>query len=83
MGAMSSQITSPGNSPVTIEFPAQMVSKAEIFPFDDVIMKNHPQQNVGHIVRSSTASGRIYSMVFFIWSTSKTLWRTFEYGNKE
>ena len=27
-----------GNSPVTGEFPAQMASKAEMFPFDDVIM---------------------------------------------
>ena len=28
-----------GNSPVTGEFPAQRASNAEIFPFDDVIMK--------------------------------------------
>ena len=27
-----------GNSPVTGEFPAQMASNAEMFPFDDVIM---------------------------------------------
>ena len=27
-----------GNSPVTGEFPAQMASNAEKFPFDDVIM---------------------------------------------
>ena len=27
-----------GNSPVTDEFPAQMASNAEMFPFDDVIM---------------------------------------------
>ena len=27
-----------GNSPVTGEFPAQRVSKAEMFPFDDVII---------------------------------------------
>ena len=27
-----------GNSPVTSEFPAQMASNAEMFPFDDVIM---------------------------------------------
>ena len=27
------------NSPVTGEFPAQKVSNAEMFPFDDVIMK--------------------------------------------
>ena len=27
-----------GNSPVTSEFPAQMASHAEMFPFDDVIM---------------------------------------------
>ena len=27
-----------GNSPVTGEFPLQMVSNAEMFPFDDVIM---------------------------------------------
>ena len=27
-----------GNSPVTGEFPAQMASKAKLFPFDDVIM---------------------------------------------
>ena len=27
-----------GNSPGTGEFPAQMVSNAEMFPFDDVIM---------------------------------------------
>ena len=26
------------NSPVTVEFPAQMASIAEMFPFDDVIM---------------------------------------------
>ena len=26
-----------GNSPVTGEFPAQMASNAEMFPFDDVI----------------------------------------------
>ena len=26
------------NSPVTGEFPAQMASNAEMFPFDDVIM---------------------------------------------
>ena len=26
------------NSPVTGEFPAQMASKAKMFPFDDVIM---------------------------------------------
>ena len=29
-----------GNSPVTGEFPAQMASYAEIFPFDDVIMRH-------------------------------------------
>ena len=28
------------NSPVTSEFPAQMASNAETFPFDDVIMSN-------------------------------------------
>ena len=28
-----------GNSPVTGEFPAQRASDAEMFPFDDVIMK--------------------------------------------
>ena len=27
-----------GNSPVTGEFPTQMASNAEMFPFDDVIM---------------------------------------------
>ena len=27
-----------GNSPVTGEFPAQMASNAEMFPFDDVVM---------------------------------------------
>ena len=27
-----------GNSPGTGEFPAQMASNAEMFPFDDVIM---------------------------------------------
>ena len=27
-----------GNSPVTGEFPTQMASYAEMFPFDDVIM---------------------------------------------
>ena len=30
-----------GNSPGTGEFPAQMASNAEMFPFDDVIMFNH------------------------------------------
>ena len=29
-----------GNSPVTVEFPAQRASNAEMFPFDDVIMLN-------------------------------------------
>ena len=29
-----------GNSPVTGEFPNQRASKVEIFPFDDVIMRN-------------------------------------------
>ena len=29
---------SQGNSLVTGEFPAQRISKAEMFPFDDVIM---------------------------------------------
>ena len=54
MGAMSSQITSltqhfiraqikenikgPRHWPVCGEFPAQMASNAENFPFDDVIM---------------------------------------------
>ena len=28
-----------GNSPVTVEIPAQMASNAEIFPFDDVTME--------------------------------------------
>ena len=27
-----------GNSPVTVQFPAQMASNAEMFPFDDVSM---------------------------------------------
>ena len=31
-----------GNSPVTGEFPAQMASNTEIFPFDDVIMNQNP-----------------------------------------
>ena len=30
-----------GNSPGTGEFPAQMVSNAEMFPFDDIIMRNY------------------------------------------
>ena len=34
-----------GNSPVTDEFPTQMASYAENFPFDDVIMMKKQQQN--------------------------------------
>ena len=30
-----------GNSPVTGEFPAQIASSAEMFPFDDVIMDQY------------------------------------------
>ena len=30
-----------GNSPVTGEFPAQRASDAEMFPFDDVIMRTN------------------------------------------
>ena len=32
-----------GNSPVTGEFPAQLASNAEFFPFDDVIIKYQPR----------------------------------------
>ena len=38
-----------GNSPGTGEFPAQMASNAEMFPFDDVIMQrpaNMPSKQV-------------------------------------
>ena len=37
-----------GNSPGTDEFPAQMTSNAEMFSFDDVIMKlpNHAAMHV-------------------------------------
>ena len=33
-----------GNSPVTGEFPAQMASYAELFPFDDVFMSLRVQR---------------------------------------
>ena len=35
-----------GNSPGTGEFPAQMASNAENFPFDDVIMRLHDQNEI-------------------------------------
>ena len=38
-----------GNSPVTVEFPAQMASNSEIFPFDDVIMRSTNLIKTHHI----------------------------------
>ena len=38
-GANKRNIKAAGNSPVTGEFPAQMASNAEMFPFDDVIIR--------------------------------------------
>ena len=37
-----------GNSPVTSEFPAQIVSSAEMFPFDDVITGGFPLQRASN-----------------------------------
>ena len=42
-----------GNSPGTGEFPAQMASNAEMFPFDDVIMKG-PVLRIGKCFRVFT-----------------------------
>ena len=48
-----------GNSPVTDEFPTQMASNAEMFPFDGVIMK----QNWSFIYQQWTVCARTFLML--------------------
>ena len=60
-----------GNSPVTSEFPAQISSNAEMFPFDDVIMDF---QNSGVIesiyvcvfIKTHTYEGSILFKYFYV-----------------
>ena len=69
-----------GNSLVTGEFPAQKASNAEMFPFDDVIMKRVTEASfqwpVSNAYRHSiskwpTMNSTIYSREVFAWLTSQ------------
>ena len=53
-----------GNSPGTGEFPAQMASYAETFPFDDVIMYTIFSKTCGNIILYATIP-RCTNLVYF------------------
>ena len=54
-----------GNSPVTGEFPVQMVSNAETFPFDDVIMNRSGGWKCSHILTSLITERHEQHIIFF------------------
>ena len=56
-----------GNSPVTGEFPTQMASNAEIFPFDDVIMLQHCFPCYGSILTVPRTQFLGYALYISTW----------------
>ena len=50
----SASLACAGKSPVTGEFPTQTASNAEMFPFDDVIMRKNICLNTGACIITAT-----------------------------
>ena len=76
-----------GISPLTGEFPAQMASNAEMFPFDDVIMKMVQYNDsfistvdTGGLVLSVATLMKTHACVFSCWGFNGVIIQSFQFA---